>query len=199
MLLISSVVAQSADMTAPFLGDWQDKSGKLFAQVYVAKDRIYNANLITDLTSRASPVAVLHGEKGNENVLRMSGDGWKGGLEEGKLVISNGTESLEMQPFYRSSPTTNAPPPNGAIVLFDGTNLNAWTKVMEKDWLVGGVPADNWKIIPEGVLEVVPHEAGLYESIISKQKFGDLKMHLEFRLLGEATNGGGYFRKTSQE
>ena len=46
-------------------------------------------------------------------------------------------------------------------------------------------PAD-WKILEDGSLEVVPG-AG---SLISKRRFGDCKLHLELRLLGEETNGG---------
>ena len=70
--------------------------------------------------------------------------------------------------------------------------MDAWTKVLEKDWLIGGTPADNWKIVEGGFLEVVPHLAGSYESIITRKQFGDLKLHLEFRLLEPVTNGGVY-------
>ena len=191
-MIIGSIFAQQAENGDPRLGDWQSKNGKHFAQVYFTEGRIYKVNITTDLNSRAAPTAVLQGENVNDSTLRIRGDGWDGKIENGKLSVSNATESVDMQQFFRSSPTIHAPPPQGAIVLFDGSHLNAWTKVMERDWLIGGPPADNWKIIPGGILEVVPHAADQYESIITRQKFGDLKLHLEFRLLGAATNGGIY-------
>lgn len=194
LILIScSVFAQETGKIDPFRGDYKVNDGKTFAMVYITKEGAYKANIVTDLISREAPLAILTGEKVGENILNLTGDSWTGKIEKGKLVISKGTEKLEMKRYYRTSPTLNAVPPKGAIVLFNGKNLDSWTKVMEKDWLVGGTPADNWKILPGGILEVEPHAAGAYESIITKQKFGDLKLHIEFRLLGEVTNGGVYF------
>ncbi len=192
MAIMGSSFARQTEKADPFLGEWQMKGGKYFAQVYLTTDGTYKANLTTDLNSRGTPLAVLSSEKAGENVLNISGEGWAGKIENGKLTVNKGNEKLEMQSLYRTSPTMNAAPPKNAIVLFDGKNLDAWTKVLEKDWLVGGTPVDNWKIVPGGFLEVVPHAAGLYESIISRQKFGDIKLHLEFRLLGPVTNGGVY-------
>jgi hypothetical protein len=83
------------------------------------------------------------------------------------------------------SPTLNCPPPKDAIVLFDGTNLDAWAKQKTKDWETSDGAAA-WKILPEDILEVVPGA----NCIITKQQFGDFTLHLEFRLLGPKTNGG---------
>jgi hypothetical protein len=184
--------AQQAKTVDPSIGDWRAKDGKRFAKIYLAKDGGYRTDLVTDLTSRDKPSAVLSGQKGSDDVISIAGDGWTGRIQKGTLSISKGSESIEMQHFYRASPTLNAAPPQGAIVLFDGTNTDPWTKVHEKDWLVGGNPVDNFIIVPGGILQVTPHEAGKYESIITKQKFGDMKLHLEFRVLGEVTNGGVY-------
>lgn len=193
ILLTISTFAQEPNGKMHIIGDWKATKGNHFAQVYLSKEGNYKVNLTTDLTSREAPMAVLTAENGNnENVITVSGDGWCGQIKNNKLAITKGSEKIEMKPFYRTSPTINAKAPKSAIVLFDGKNLDAWTKVLEKDWLVGGAPADNFKILPNGVLEVVPHGAGFYESIITKQHFGDLKMHVEFRLLGEPTNGGVY-------
>lgn len=184
--------AQQAETVDPYIGDWQAKDGKYFAKVYLTKDGAYRTDLVTDLTSRDKPSAVLTGQKGSDDLVSIAGDGWNGKIEKGKLAISNGRESMEMRRFFRTSPTLNAMPPQGAIVLFDGKNTDSWTKVLEKDWLVGGSPADNFLILPGGILQPTAHEAGKYESIITKQKFGDMKLHLEFRLLGIVTNGGVY-------
>lgn len=64
----------------------------------------------------------------------------------------------------------SVPPPAGAIVLFDGKNLDAWTS---KD---GKNPA-NWKIVEGGILQVGGAD------IITKQKFGGkFHLHVEFRV-----------------
>jgi hypothetical protein len=57
-------------------------------------------------------------------------------------------------------PGTRTKPPGDAIVLFDGTNLDAWDGV------------ENWTI-EEGV-------ATVGSTVTSKQKFGDCQLHLEF-------------------
>ncbi len=184
--------AEQADTYDPFISDYKTGDGKMFAQVYYVKG-VYKVNLVKDLIARESPVAVLTAEK-NGDVLSFTGtNGWTGRLAEGKLSITNGTEKYDMRPFARNSPTINAAPPKGAIVLYNGTDLKAWKKVEEKDWLQGSDTVDNWKILPGGALQVVPKPTGMHESLISKQQFGDLAMHMEFRLQGEPTNGGLYF------
>src|SRR5215210_6014140 len=62
------------------------------------------------------------------------------------------------------------PPPDGAVVLFDGKSLDGWTK---KD----GTPAQ-WKLVEGGVMEV--SKSG---DIMTKQEFaGNFKLHVEFRV-----------------
>ncbi|TWU20342.1 hypothetical protein Pla144_49890 [Bythopirellula polymerisocia] len=92
-----------------------------------------------------------------------------------------------LQRDYRPSPTLNASPPHDAVVLFDGSNLDGWACQKGKNWEEPGGPA-NWKLISGEVLEAIPGSG----SIITKQRFTDFKLHLEFRVLGEKTNGGVY-------
>src|SRR2546427_12741095 len=64
----------------------------------------------------------------------------------------------------------STPPPEGAIVLFDGKSLDNWTKLDGK-----GKPG--FKLLDSGVLEA--HG----DNIISKQEFdGNFKLHVEFRV-----------------
>ena len=59
-------------------------------------------------------------------------------------------------------------PPSDAIVLFDGRNLDAWESSKG-----GGA---RWKV-QDGYAEVVPDSG----DIVTKRKFGDYQLHLEFR------------------
>jgi hypothetical protein len=75
----------------------------------------------------------------------------------------------------------SVPAPQGAIVLFDGKNLDAWTK------LDGKSPA-GWKLVDGGAVEVT--KGG---NIITRQKFGgSFKLHVEFRVpyMPKATGQG---------
>ena len=57
--------------------------------------------------------------------------------------------------------STNSQPPSDAVVLFDGTDLSAFEE------------GDNWKV-EDGV--AIPQKKG----ITTKQKFGDLQLHVEW-------------------
>ncbi|MEP6668756.1 MAG: DUF1080 domain-containing protein [Chthoniobacter sp.] len=88
----------------------------------------------------------------------FDGSGWKGKIEAGQLIGTNEEgRTLELRHTLRESPTLGAKPPAGAIVLFDGTNADAWTNghVDERKLLGGGTK--------------------------SVQKFGDFTLHVEFR------------------
>ncbi len=63
----------------------------------------------------------------------------------------------------------NVKPPSNAVVLFDGKNLDSFTAQ-------DGKPA-GWAV-KDGITTVTPRTG----SIVSKQKFGDQYLHLEFRL-----------------
>ena len=103
------------------------------------------------------------------------------GLAVASAVVNRGATAASA----RLSSTMNASPPAGAIVLFDGSDLDAWVSQKDRHWEQSDGPAD-WKILPDGSLEAVPG-AG---SLITKQRFGDVRLHLEFRLLDRPTNGG---------
>ena len=61
-------------------------------------------------------------------------------------------------------------PPEGAVILLDGSNLDQWQTR-------GSGGPITWKILPGGVMEIA--KGG---DIVSKEKFGDHQLHLEFRL-----------------
>ena len=112
----------------PFLGDWKTKDSKFYAQVYLTKEGAYKVNLTDKLNSLEAPKAILTGSI-EDKTLKLTGDGWDGKIENKRLLIAKAGEKLEMNAFKRTSPTMNAAPPKGAIVLYDGKNLNEWAKL----------------------------------------------------------------------
>jgi len=88
----------------------------------------------------------------------FDGNGWKGQIEAGQLMGTNDQgRTFELRHIVRESPTLGAKPPAGALVLFDGTNADAWA----------GGHMDDRKLLAAGTK--------------SKQKFGDFTLHVEFR------------------
>jgi len=88
-------------------------------------------------------------------------DGWVGVLTAGKITLTDpeGNVAGDMTKVERQSPTLGAKAPEGATVLFDGTNADQFE------------PAG--KISPDGLL---------MEGVKSKATFGDHTLHIEFRL-----------------
>lgn len=82
--------------------------------------------------------------------------------------------------------TLNLKPPKEAVVLFDGTSLDNWTRM-------DGSPAE-WKLV-DGAMQVVPKTG----DICTKQLFNDFFLHLEFKLsdmpdkTGQAKSNSGIF------
>ncbi|REE05678.1 3-keto-disaccharide hydrolase [Marinoscillum furvescens] len=106
----------------------------------------------------------------------------------------NKTKPWEQTELYKKvpvvTPTVDHSAPSDAIVLFDGKNLNAWQKaqygspvnmegfeamapLMDPDYK--GEAAE-WNIV-KGALEVNPGTG----SIATRQAFGDVQLHIEWR------------------
>src|SRR5258706_9522535 len=187
----------------PLRGDWQGEGGYV-AQVIRAEDKILSVpNLIPDADDvgkyqanifrkfdvpNDKPVAVLHGVLSGSTVT-FSGDGWSGTIANGHFKGNKGDEAFDLQHVTRMPPSMGAKPPAGAVVLFDGTNMDSWAKMMEREWLKEDGPSQ-WHLIPGGAMEVVPRSGNL----ISHKWFGDAKIHVEFRNLGGPTNSGVYIQ-----
>jgi hypothetical protein len=184
-------------------GDWQG-TGDLVAQVVPVADRLfsvqdsipsqedngkYEAHLFKAFAQpNDKPVAILLGDLAG-GVLTLTGDGWTGTIQNGHFKAHNLTQSIDLEPATRTPPTLGMKPPPGAVVLFDGTNMDQWAKMKEREWLIPDGPSP-WHLLPGGVMESVPRKGNL----ISKKTFGDAYIHVEFRNLGGPTNSGVYIQ-----
>jgi len=161
----------------PHMGDWQVDGSDDFpvkaAQVIALGRGKYKINLLEEFDSRAAPIMVMNGRASpNGKVVTFRSGEWSGRIEGGRLTGTKEGEGailLEMAKVERLSPTLGAKPPSGAVVLFDGTNLDEWQK---RDGKLA-----RWEFVKGGEMTIVP-ETG---SIGTKRKFADFKLHMEFR------------------
>lgn len=80
-------------------------------------------------------------------------------LEEGKITVKHGDQTIAvLKKVERKSPTLGAKPPKSAIVLFDGSGVDEW---------------EHGKLVDEKYLGAT--------GAVSKRKFGDHTLHIEFR------------------
>jgi len=163
----------------PMVGDWQGAGGGFVAQVFKTAGGGYQANLLKAFDVEGDPVATLKGEQAN-GVVTLTGDGWTATIQNSHFTGSKGDQNFDLGHVTRTSPTLGAAPPPGAVVLFDGHNLDAWVKKAGKDWLTEDGPA-RWTVnTDQGYVDIVPGS----DCIITHQKFGDCHLHVEFRTIG---------------
>ena len=196
LLLASNIVAQNdgwKDVADKYVGEWKDEKTGCLAQIYIdKKTKEHKVNLTDKPYANIDPLATLDGKTEGENIIFSNEEGWTGKMDKNNLIIEKDNFKFAGQKFYRIPPALNAKPPKDAIVLFDGTNLSEWAKLEPRAWLEpAGDASETARITSGGYLEIFP-ETGKNGSIITRKTFGDCKLHVEFRLLGEITNGGIY-------
>ncbi len=135
---------------------------KVGAQVIALGDgkfrgEFFFGGLPGDGWERGAPQVSADG-KSEDGKVTFEGEGGTAVIEDGKMKIADvsGTEIGKLEKTNRKSPTLGAAPPEGATVLFDGTNADAWKVGRVKDGLL---------------------QAGA----MTKDEFGDFTLHLEFR------------------
>lgn len=183
----SHAAASDSKAPDPLMGNWEgqwesddgESSGKLTGQFVALGGGKYRANFTYHVDDEVgtSSVEVETAKKGGSLHYKAAVDL---GADLGTVTVDARIKNDRLRGKYRGdksgrytlervfkkSPTLGAEPPDGAVVLFDGSTLSAWEQPG------GAAPA--WKLV-DGAMEV---GGG---SIVSKQKFTDFKLHLEFR------------------
>ena len=214
--------AAAQNATDPFMGDWQGSVSiggqKQPVSVYMIPldQGRYEARFVADFRQRGPYLYRLRGvirdgqfrlmddipfdvsriTDATDKGLLLPASLWSGKVADNSVQgtvagLQNG--QFDLQQTQRVSPNLGKRPPEGAVVLFDGSSLDQW---QSRD---ASKPA-TWKLLPEGVME--PAKSG---DVVSKEKFGDHILHLEFRLpymprdFGQARANSGVYLQTRYE
>lgn len=172
LLSLAVVVAACcahAQETDPFMGNWEGKFKKgevVTAQILAMGRDQYKAIIAVSPTDKVS----ITGELKNGKVAFSGEQDLAGKKASIKLAVDkdsakgkiSGKGAFTLQHVFVKLPTMGAQPPAGAVVLFDGKNFDAWQPT-------------KWALA-DGAMEVRKSA-----NLVSKQEFGDQKIHLEFR------------------
>ncbi len=124
-----------------FMGDYigertltNGSKAPIVAQVLAWGKGTYHVNLLPEFDTRVDALAVIDGNLQNGKVVftgpvkaTIDGDVFSGTLDGGAFT---------MKQVVRLSSTMGAKPPEGAIVLFDGTSTDAWEHTDVKRWII---------------------------------------------------------------
>jgi hypothetical protein len=123
----------------------------------------------------------------------FSEEGFSGTLADGVFSGRNAEgEEFELQKVMRTSPTEDMEPPEGSIVLFDGSNGDEWEPAS------GGFAGKQVSTLEDGT-------KALNDGFNSRRKFGDFFLHMEFRMSampdarGQSRCNGGLFLHDTYE
>ena len=118
---------------------------------------VYEGGLPGDGWKRGDKSSALQG-KLDSGTTKLTGAGFSGTIADGKMKLVDDRGTVELKRTVRKSPTLGANPPAGAIVLFDGKDVEKW---------------QHGKLAKDGFLD---------SEATTKEKFGSYHLHVEFRL-----------------
>lgn len=100
------------------------------------------------------------------------------------------------EPSDAAKSTLGLAPPDGAVVLFDGSNFDAW-----RPFSFLKINPDNdqkviqWKLVDGQAMEIASEfeDQRRKQFLCTRQRFGDYRLHLEFKLPDEGKGNSGIF------
>jgi hypothetical protein len=187
LIVLGTFTVASADV---IMGNWQGsfstysgEGGVIRAQVISLGKGEYRVLFYVDVEgSEMGPLEISAQEKGKKAVIDSEVDlgpelgrfRINGEIDEekmnGRFSGSDTDGTIEMFRIEKESSTLDAAPPPGALVLFDGSDLDSWQTAK-------GGKRPNWKVQRDGCMQV-KNKGG---SIVTKQKFESCRIHIEFR------------------
>lgn len=201
LLWISSTTVSQANTEPipPFMGDWQggwvdapQKDGNaknnpgLVARVIGLGNDRYEIQILEEFDKRADYKVKTEAVWKNGK-MTFDQNGYSGEITNDRFTGKKDSAAFDtpfsLKRVHRASPTMGKKAPENAVVLFDGSNLDAWERQGGED--------PTWSI-KNGYFEVLPKKEnnGVGGSINTRQSFGDVKVHLEFRLPYEPEHRG---------
>ncbi len=194
------------EWVAPPEKSYQAINPRLVAQVINVEAGRYRLRFMQDFDSRADNYFDGHGVVAGAEIV-VDEHGWKASVSENGLTgvarIGEREIGFALQRVERLSPTLGLRAPAGAVVLFDGSGLEAW----EHD----DGRAATWRILGDGSMEIEPRaenrgaEPAVGGDIRTRQGFRDVRLHLEFRYpvepgrRGQARGNSGLFFQGAYE
>lgn len=179
----------------PLMGDWQGAwinphaghevhHPELAAQLICLTKEQYLIRILPQLNVRA--VAYLEVKVIIENnKLVINQNRWHAtfadGICQGRGRLHGKDVEFTLKKVVRLSETIGLKPPKGATVLFDGHHIDQWHHHDGRKV--------TWSLLENGVMQTVSsfwndnqnRENGLGGDIVTKEKFGSMQFHMEFR------------------
>ncbi len=211
---------ETAEADRKFIGDyegrWTDATGNHYhsinpefvGQVMNVGEGHYRIHFKQEFDRRANRYIETDAHLDGD-VLRFDAHGWAGEISaDGKLsgTLRQGDHTLryELTKVERTSPTLGMEPPPGAIVLFDGSNFDAWQHGDGRDV--------TWHLVPEEQAMEVRFPRNQEErgqriggDIQTRQMFTDCRLHVEYRYpvepgkAGQGRGNSGVFLQNTYE
>ncbi len=177
------------------MGDWEgkllrpdvDPKYNTLAAQLICIDKIkYRLRILPALNLRAEPYTEVDVELKDGRIAYQSQD-WdlvfENGMCKGVRNPHGKPIKVNLKKVEQFSPTLGLKPPAGAIVLFDGTHFDAWrhhgtqtvpTWTLLKDDRVMETVSGHWNNMEN-------RKKGIGGSIVTRQSFKNMQLHLEFR------------------
>ncbi len=186
----------------PLMGDWrgewvQPKKGHEKVHPAIAAQLLpvnggthYRVVILPKLYNRAEPYLIAEVPATHQRVAVDEGGFevvFSGAEVRGRAKLHGDLTEFVLKKVPLDSPSVGLQPPAGATVLFDGSDYSAWMHSAGK--------SVSWDIVDAAMQTVTMHDKtnraqGLGGNLKSRETFGSMRFHLEFRYPVEAGKSG---------